>query len=226
MAWTRTDIANGALGKLGITDAISDVDTGTDARSKAMRQFIDLAIESLMAECDWPMARRTEELSLVDGTASDPYSDDWVFCYRYNTTWMKFRRVIEDGGGDRNPHDQSKIEFEIISDSSGKLILTDQEDAEAEVIILPEEGYYPAKFVEALECKLAMMAGPRLFGDAKKQVDLAPSYQSALSDAMVSAANEQGYLRKNDPPGIQARRGWGGYRGDGSWTARPNGYDI
>jgi hypothetical protein len=207
MAWTRTDIGNLALRRLGISVTMTDVDTDTSTQAKAVRAVLDLAIQSLISEYHWPMAERMEELGLVGGTASDPYNDDWTFAYRYSTTWMKFLRVVDEAGGDRNPTQSSTIPYKIISDSSGRLILTDLEDAEAEVIVLPEEGFFPAKFVEALSIKTAMLAGPSLEGDTRGARDLERDYENAVAQAKVAAATEASYDLPRDTPAIQARRG-------------------
>lgn len=217
MAWTRTDIGNLGLRRLGISHTMTDVDTDTDTRAKAVRAVLDLAIQSLMSEYHWPMAERMEEMSLVDGDADDPYNDDWTFAYRYSSTWMKFLRVVDEDGGDRSPTQQSMIEYKIISDTAGRLVLTDQEDAEAEVIVLPEEGFYPAKFVEALSIKVAMLAGPSLEGDTRKAADLEHDYETAVAHAKVAAATEASYQLPIDTPAIQARRGVNWHRNH--WSA-------
>lgn len=207
MAWTRTDIGNLALRRLGISVTMTDVDTDTTTQAKAVRAVLDLSIQSLISEYHWPMAERMEEMGLVDGTASDPYNDDFCFAYRYRTTWMKFIRVVPENGGDRNPTQSSWIPYKIISDTSGMLILTDQEDADAEVLVLPEEGFFPAKFVEALSVKTAMLAGPSLEGDTRGSRDLEREYEVAIAQAKVAAATEAAYDLPRDTPAMQARRG-------------------
>lgn len=207
MAFTRTDIGNLALRRLGISETMVDVDTDTSTRAKAVRAVLDLCIEVLIASYRWPMSELMEDLDLVDGTTSDPYNDDWTFAYRYDTTWMKFIRVVGEDGGDRNPTQTSMIPWRMLSDTSGKLILTDLEDADAEVLVLPEEGMYPGLFVEALSIKVAMLAGPSLEGDTRRPVSLEKEFEQALELAKVAAANEAGYELPPDTPAIQARRG-------------------
>jgi hypothetical protein len=207
MAWTRTDIGNLALRRLGISATMTDVDTDTSTQAKAIRAVLDLSIQSLISEYHWPMAERMEDLGLVDGDADDPYNDDFCFAYRYSTTWMKFIRVVDPDGGDRNPTQASWIPFKVISDTSGRLILTDLEDAEAEVLVLPEEGFFPAKFVEALSIKTAMLAGPSLEGDTRGAINLEREYEVAIAQAKVVAATEASYDLPRDTPAIQARRG-------------------
>jgi hypothetical protein len=219
MAWTRTDIANRALGILGVSDSITDVDTGTTREAKAIRAVLDIAIESMASEFRWPLTVRVEEMSLVDGTASEAHSDDWQYAYRYSSYWVKFFGVREDETNGRQETEKSKIPYLVISDTSGRLILTDLEDASAEVAVLPEEGFYPAKYVEALANKVAMMAAPRLEGSTRKPVDLRAQYEAALSDAKATAANESGYEMPLDTPAVAARRGlfsrrWGWRVGD------------
>lgn len=207
MAWTRTDIANRALGVLGLKNVISDVDADTTPEARATREVFDLASESLLSEFDWPMARRLEEMSLVDGSSSDAYNDDYQFAYRYATYWMKFIGVQYADGGIRLQNDKTKIDYRIISDTTGRLILTDLEDASADVLVLPEEGLFPAKYVEALSVLIAIMAGPRLGGATKMALDLRGFYEAAVSSAKAHAANEEGYAQPTDPPSMIARRG-------------------
>lgn len=207
MAWNRTDIANRACGVLGISTEITDIDADDTRVAKAIRAVLDLAIESMASEFDWQYQRRIEELSLVDGSASDAYSDDWQFAYRYGTHWAKLLGVVEDGSNTRFQTETSKIPYKIISDSSGRLILTDLEDASADVAILPEEGLYPGKYIEALSVKVAMMAGPNLEGMTRKPVDLRNQYESELSSAKAAAANEAQHDNDIDTPAIRARRG-------------------
>lgn len=217
MGWTRTQIANLGLRACGFKGSIVDVDSDTTAQARIVRDVLDLAIEHLMSAYDWPHARRHVELSLVGGTSSSAWNDDFQYAYRYSTTWMKFIRVVDEDGGDRNPTDESNIPYRIDSDSSGRLVLTDLEDAEAEVIILPDEGQYPASFVEALRLKVGMMAGPSLWGDTKKAIDLSREYESAVAEARVFAANEGQYELRPDTPSIRARRG--NLRTDRTWRA-------
>ena len=218
MAWTRTDIANRALGVLGVKEVISDVDADTTTEAKAVRAVFDLASESLLSEFDWPMARRLEEMSLVAGTSSAAYSDDYQYAYRYATYWMKFLGVSGEDGGIRAENDKTKIDYKTSSDTSGRLILTDQEDASADVLVLPEEGLFPAKYVEALAILIAMMAGPRLAGATKMAMDLRGFYEAAVSSAKAHAANEEGYSQPSETPSMIARRGYRGQRSD--WGLR------
>lgn len=207
MAWTDTEIANRALRALGINKPIVDLDTDDTTRAKALRDSWDLAVDLLDSEFPWPHSKRVQEMSLVDGSSSDPYSDQWTYAYRYGSTWKGLIGVVEDGFSERGVVEDTKIEYDTISDASGRLILTDLEDASALVLVIPETGYYPAKYAEALAILLAKMAGPSLFGETKQAVDLLPQYTMALAEAKVAAANEGGYERRPDSPSIQARRG-------------------
>lgn|SRR3990167_989093 len=207
MAWSRTDIANRALGVLGISDSINDVDTGTSREAKAVRAVLDMAIESLSSEFAWPFTRKVEEMSLVDGTSSDAYSEDWQYAYRYSTYWVKFFAVRDADTNGRFETEKNRVEFKVVEDASGRLVLTDLEDASAEVAVLPEEGLYPAKYVEALSTKVAMMAGPRLEGATKKSIDLRAQYENELSSAKATAMNEAEYQLPMDGPAVAARRG-------------------
>lgn len=226
MPFSRTDIANRALGACGVKAAISDVDTDTSGEASAIREVLDLAIGYVLSEADWPVGRRIEEMGLVSGSASSPYSNDWTYAYRYGSTWLKLVRVQPEDGGDRQPTESSACPFRISSDTSGRLVLTDEESAEAEVIVLPDEGHLPDKLVEAIALRAGMMAAPRLSGDARQGVDLERMYEQALSSAMAAAANEGERFIPQDPPGIRARRGTGTYRTGQGWTAYGNGYTI
>ena len=207
MAWTRTDIGNQALLMLGISKLMTDVDTDTSHRASVIRECFDLAAASVDSEFPWPLSQRVEELSLVGGSSSSAYSSDWTFAYRYATYVKSLQGLVASGTSDRFLTEAGKTEYQIISDTTGKLILTDLEDASAFVNVLPEEGLYPAKYVKALALQIAILAGPALVGEMKKEVDLSAAYAVALAEAKVTAANEGGYERRPDTPSVQARRG-------------------
>jgi hypothetical protein len=207
MAWTSTQIANRALGAAGIKKAIVDLDTDDSAIAEVIREVYDLAVGVVDSEFPWPHSKRVEEMSLVDGDEDDPYSDDWTYAYRYSSYWQKFLGVVEDGYTGRAEVVDGRHEYEITSDEDGRLVLTDVEDASAIIHVLGEEGTWPAAYVEALAIKIASMAAPRLYGEAKTEIDLTQKYVDALATAKVITANEAGYERPLDPPSIQARRG-------------------
>jgi hypothetical protein len=207
MAWTDTDIANRALGMLGVKAVITSLSSDTSTEAKAVRAVFDMARDSINSEFDWPHSRQVVELSLVSGTASSAYSDHWQYAYRYGTTWKKLLGVVGDDTSDRALTESSKIPYQVISDSAGRLILTDLADASALVLVLPEEGHYPAKYVEALAAKVALMAMPRLASSTREDGDLRQEYESLLSNAKATAANEAGFELPVDTPAIEARRG-------------------
>lgn len=206
MPWTRTDIANVALTFMGLK-GVSDIDTDTGADAKAIREIMDLAIDDFMGEAPWPMGTKVAELSLVE-ELDDDENAEWDYSYRYPSDCVRLIRVRSEAREDnRYASEQNSIEYKIESDTSGRLILSDEEDAEAEYVYIPEEGLFPGKAIHALALSIAKMAAPRIKQAASAAQQFVSQYEAALNNAKVLAANEGQHLRPQDPPAIRARRG-------------------
>lgn len=153
---SKTEISNLAISHLSTGKTISNFDTENSEEARACRSFYEICKRIVLSDHDWAFASRFETLGLV---SSQPTSE-WDFSYRYPSSCLKVRRILS---GERSDTLDTQIPFKIISDGTGKLIYTDQEDAQVEITRdLDDPELFSPHFTMALSFKLAMYIAPRI----------------------------------------------------------------
>lgn len=123
MPTSKTRIVNVALGRIGVSKQISDVDTENSELARLARSFFEDDLAYVIRDFPWPFLRKFGALNLVDGAQDDPVNYDWVYSYRYPDDCAYFRRITREGM--RN--DPTPPPFVIGSDDQGRLIYTNEE---------------------------------------------------------------------------------------------------
>jgi len=203
---SETEICNMALSHLGVSKEIANLETERSAEASACRRFYDMTRDEVLRGFPWPFATKFAALGLVSDSDDDDHgNDEWDYAYRYPTDCLKMRRIKS---GTRNDSRSSRVPYIIAKDDEGKLIYTDQEDAEAEYTVLVDDpGLYPPDFVMALSLRLAAYIAPRLTaGDPFKMGDRSLKlYVLSQATAEANAVNEQQDEDTPDPDLIRAR---------------------
>lgn len=184
---TKTEIANLAIAHLGMGKQIANIDTEQSNEANVMRLFFDTARDAVLEDFDWPFARRYIQLQLVD----EAPNSEWGYSYRYPSTAMAIRKIFS---GVRNDNRQSRVSYHIGSDNVGRLIFTDQRQAQAIYTRqITDIGVYSAAFIMALSFRLAYYIAPQLTsGDPFKMQDkVYQLYEIELSRARANAVNEE-----------------------------------
>jgi hypothetical protein len=187
VASSDTEICNLALGHLGVLTTIADLTTEQSAEAKICRRFYENTRDSVLRDFNWPFATKIDALALVE---SDP-NDEWDYSYRYPSDCINMRRILS---GIRNESPDQRIPYKIGRDNSGRLIFTDQDDAQIEYTMRVETiEEYPPDFVYALSYHLAMYIGPHVTkGDPFKIIDRCERmYSWLMTKAQAQAANEE-----------------------------------
>lgn len=187
MAYTKTEICNMALGHLGVQAVIANLDTDQSAEARALRVFYELARVKSLEDKDWGFARRYATLNLVAETPNINFN----YSYRYPSNALVIRRILS---GLRNDHRNSRVSYDISSDSTGKLILTDMEQAQIIYTYNVDNlALFSASYVLAFSIQLAIMIAPKLTaGDQFQKVpQLEGMYTKALNQAVILDANEE-----------------------------------
>lgn len=203
MASSRTDIANMALNNIGIGILLSNVDTDGTAEAKACRAHLDVAIETVLRDFDWPFARKYATFNKV----ADTPTLEWGFSYRYPPDCLNFRYVLT---GARRPTLDQQVPFALGQDSSGLLIYTDQPAMQgAYTVKVTNAAFFHPDFVTALSMYLAWLIIPRLSsGDPyKMRPGLAQGFEYSMSKARANAANESQMDLPPESEFIRARNG-------------------
>lgn len=206
MSASRLDIWNMALSHLAISYEVQ----AEDERSKeaqACRRFYDRDVEETLRDAPWPFATQYVTLELVE----DAVNPEWDYAYRYPSGMLSVRRLLNMATRQVNP--QNKVPFRIVSDATGKLILTDFQTteelpatAECTALITEEEKYDP-DFVKALSYQLANSIGSRLANDKSKLPDRAlVLYNELLDKTKANAYNEALADEEPDSEFVRARQ--------------------
>ena len=203
MASSTTEIANLALSHLGISKEVGNLDTENSANANACRRWFENARDETFRDFHWPFATTYATLGLVE---SDP-NTDWAYSYRYPSDCMRFIKVLNTV---RNDSRQSRVPIEIASDSSGKLIFCDTEDACGKYTKkITDVSLFTQDYVNMLSLLLASYIAPRVTaGDPFKLGERAYNlYVISKTKTEATAFNEQQDDEVVDSEFIRAREG-------------------
>lgn len=207
----QTAICNLALLRLGITQQIADITENT-VNGRACRAVYDPSIRQLLQEHPWPFATRQVDLALVD----IQIIADYYYSYRYPTDFLMINRVLPKETLDDSvplvsftPPSQAQIDtypFMIGSDSSGRLIHTEIEDAVAiGTIFIDDTSMFDQLFIDALAWRMSTEMAMAVTRN-KDYYSLSKSnYEDAVSRAFAMGLNEPKPRPPRDASMIEAR---------------------
>ncbi len=187
---SKTLVCNQALLHLKNSKLITDVDTDNTVQSNAFLAFYDDALEEMLRAFDWPFAKRSVALAVVEEDPDD--GAEYGFSYRWPAGCLRARYLV-DGNLEPSAHNP-RIPFEIGSDTTGQLIYTDEEDATlCYTHSITDVTVMTPKFRSALSWKLAELVAPVLCGaDQTGLGDKAlMKYELELSRAKAECLNER-----------------------------------
>jgi hypothetical protein len=196
---SETAIANLALGHLGISQEISNIDTDRSEEGLTVKRFFTTARDMAFRDLRCPFLTQFASLSLVE---ENPNSE-WGFSYRYPSNCLFFRRILS---GFRNDTRETRVPYKIASDSVGRLIYTDKALAECEYT---RSGaslmLWPDDFILATSYLLASLIAPRLTrGDGVKLGDRALQMYELMKHTSDSNADAEEQLET--PPEAESIR--------------------
>ncbi len=200
---SQAAICNMALGHLGVTREITNLTTDTGEEARVCRLYYNRALEYTLRKAPWPFAIRVVAPSLVD---EDP-TIEWAFSYRYPTNAVLIRRIPT---GTRNPSLSGRVEFDIIGDDSGRLILCDVEEADMEIEYVKnvtDPSIYSPDFILAFSYLLAFYIAPKLSRGDRDGLG-ARAFQMwgmLVGEAQATFANEKQLPPPRDSDIIEAR---------------------
>jgi len=191
MATSETEIANLALGHLGQSVEISNLQTTRTPEAIALRTIYDTMRRSTLRDFAWPFAHKIAALGLVTtyGVDDDHPTSEYKYAYRFPSDCLQIRKLQSGVNPDNR---QSRIPFKISRDATGGLLLTNLEDAIAEYTIdIEEVEKYTDDFVLAFSLRLAMYAAPKIcgedpFGMGKRAANM---YRYEIENAKNNAFN-------------------------------------
>jgi hypothetical protein len=182
----NTEIANLAIGHLGIGKEIENLDDESSAEARACRRFFEAARLQVLRDFPWGFATKFAALAVVE---ADP-TDEWAFAYRYPSDCVNLRRILS---GLRTDNRQSRVSFRKVTGSDGPLVYCSLSEAQAEYTTSSyEESSVTSDFEMALSYRLAHYIAPAITaGDPfKMKAQLLQLYALEIGMAQKNAANE------------------------------------
>lgn len=156
---TKTQIVNLALGKLGQSVEVVNIETETTTYAKIARRHFDMAVTEVL-KYPWSVLTKTAPLSLI---AENP-SPKWQYSYSVPTDSAAVRRLSTDSYfSQESEYEDQKIAFEPVYTVSGYDIHTSIPFAYAEYTVRPPSaGPYMDHVGRAIAAQLAMDMAPSI----------------------------------------------------------------
>ena len=222
MPTSKTNICNLALGHLGVSNEIANLETERSKEAQACRRFFDIVRDLILRDFNWPFARKVVKLSLI----KENPSSKWCFSYRYPSDAIRLIKLYpanETGASFEtyNAYEGMKIPYEVARDDKARAIWTNLEIPELEYISdVDDVTDYPPDFQLAFSYLLAGHIAPRItggdpFSTGSKSYQL---YAQIIERAKSNASNEVEQGRERESEFITEREGL--YHDERYWFKR------
>lgn len=156
----KTDIANLALGRLGVSLTIVDAETENSQQAKIVRRHFRMSLDSLLEMHEWNFATKYLPLVLQE---EDPTP---VFKYAYvmPSDALVIREIAREGMfSNRRQYEDEKEKWQQVYSSTGGLIYSNTIDAHAKYTVrISDNIAMPNHFGRALAAQLSMDIAPSL----------------------------------------------------------------
>ncbi len=212
------DIANLALGRLGIGQAISSLDeTSTPAR--ICKRFYDQCRREVLRSHPWSCVSTTQSIAQV----ADETYPGWGYVYQYPTNALMVWSVADEGGirswsglyllycqgyGEQLFAYRRRYPFKVAmqSDQNSRVLLSDVPSAYAYITFdATNTNLFAADLTSAIADRLAMEVGGPLKVDANLVALAANRYSMSRSQAAAQEMNEQQDDSRPDADSIACR---------------------
>jgi len=188
-------VCNMALDRCDIGQPISTLEDDTDT-ARVLKRWYEKTRDKVLQLGTWPFLVRIVDLGLV---AQNP-NRKWGFSYRYPINCIRMLRIVNGMRVDVSP-----IEWEMGQDDIGRLVYSDEPEAEAEILgTMDDSGEWFDLFADAVAYLLASeIAGPLGRGEDVRGRNLA-FYGTAKAQALAKAQAE-GFVRRPTSSYVTAR---------------------
>lgn len=202
MAYTNTQIANMALGHVGVSEEIADLETEDSIAADKCNLFLTQSVESTLESFSWPEATKYETLGLVEDFSDVTTAHDWNYSYRYPSDCLMVRRIVTVLAR----VDPDPPAYRVGSDDTARLIYTDEEDAVIEYTKrITDPNFFTSLLAEAISWRLAAFIAPSLTRVKGIQQTAMTTFVAVVNMAKVRSANEQQHPVPPESDFIRAR---------------------
>lgn len=203
---SKTDIANLALGHLGVSQQIVDTETDNSIQAKIIRRHFRMSLDTLLEKFEWGFTTQFSALTLVE---EDP-NNSYKFSYQLPSDCHVLRVIAMDGYFPATKqYEVEKQKFrEVYGGAGTRLIHTNIPRAHGEFTTkLSESGLFPSHFARGLSHQLALDIAPQLITNnfVKVKQSLMMNASNEISSAIADDLNRQPQLEDSPSPFYGAR---------------------
>lgn len=233
MVSSPTEICNLALGHVGHSKAIANLDVERSLAAQACRTYYVATLNEILAGIPWMFCKKFADLTLVTDFTVLTTINEWSYAYRYPSDCIQFIRIVSPRLN--NDTRQSRIPYTIAADATGLLIYTDWPAAGS--LITPQVEYqflnsnvavYPPDFVMAFSYLLASHMAPMV--TAGDPFQLGPKamamYKISLENAQNFNLNEEQRPEEPQSEFVRARETGDAGTTESKWQATASGLEV
>lgn len=195
---SKTQIANLALGFLGSTQSIVDLDTETTAHAKVVRRHYSITLKEFLEKHPWQFASGYGQLTLIESRPSSGYG----YAYGTPSDALVIRQVAPKDMYARDYiYEDNTVDFREFLIGGGIQIHTDLKDAWCEYTKnISEDDLVPTYFGKGFAAHLAMEIAPSLITGKYAQLKqmLMKENDDRVGEAMAIDLTRS--PRRKDPP--------------------------
>ena len=157
----KTDIANMALGRLGVSSTITDLETEYSTEANIIKRHFRTSLNDILEQHYWNFARRSAQLILQFSNPEPGYA----YSYHMPADSLIPRQIAQDEKYIKNfeLYPDQKIPFQEIIIGTTRLIYTNLANAWMEYTALVEENsVFPSHFGKGFAAQLSIDIAPSL----------------------------------------------------------------
>lgn len=216
--YTETDICNIALGRIGVSKTIADLDTEQSKEARLCRMYYRLARDEVLERVPWAFAMRAKPLQPLTPAELVP---GWTNAYAMPTDAASIVEVVPAGDvanvtgyytsdccGPWNAPRQGRYSFRraLSDDGSLPVVLTNLTDAYAVYVAkVTNPMAFSTMMVSAIADRLAMELAMPMTVDPRWFSVCQQRYAAQFIDAASREFEQQRSGPDLDPPSIRAR---------------------
>lgn len=156
----KNDIANLALGRLGVSLTVADVQTENTQQAKVIRRYFRTSLDTLLEKHPWSFATQMQALPLL----SENPTPQFLYSYSKPADALIITEIAEEGIFSQFvQYEDQKNRWQEIYSPMGQMLYANTRNAHAKYTTkLPEDAAFPNHFGRALAAQLSMDIAPQL----------------------------------------------------------------
>lgn len=202
---TKTEIANLALGRLGVSKMIVSLDDDTSTPGKVIRQHFKNSVKQVLRKHKWGFATAQAPLALT----IEPPNNTWSYEYQYPEDALVIRNLGVEGVFPKTElYEDEKQLWEDVYSSTGQRLQTDIGEAWAKYTRdMSDNTSFPDHFGNALAAHLALMIAPSIITNnfSKVRQVLMSEAKNEISIGIADDIAQQPQKPASDSPYVRAR---------------------